>query len=194
MAFDRQGGRLRKVGSGLLLLRKPPFSSQLYCACFFRMRSAGACDFRGGAHMFAIALALLAQSAAGTSLVQDGGVCVGLSWVKLASREQTSVDYGPDFSVYRFHGPNGEDDHWWGVYWGRHASVRPDGPILLRRDGVTIRRAFDDGKFQGYLAEKDGLQNHFFGSMFDGSATDMEFFERVDFGRIVQSLCAPHDA
>ena len=122
--------------------------------------------------------------------VRDGGVCVGLSWVRLAPGERAFVERGPDFNVYRFQRTGGSTDHWWGVYAGNFAQVRGNGPLLLRRDGVTVHRAVADGKFRGYLAEKRGWQNHFFGSVFDGTKKDRSFFDRVDFGAQKQTLCA----
>lgn len=120
----------------------------------------------------------------------DGGVCAGLSWVELTPGEKVFVEQGPDFRVFRFEGPDGPADHWWGVYSGNFAQVQGNGPTLLRRDGVTIRRATQDGEFGGYLAEKSGWQNHFFGSVFEGSPKDKSFFDRIDFGPKGQALCA----
>ena len=122
--------------------------------------------------------------------VHDGGICAGLSWVYLAPGEKGTIVHGPDFDVLRFHGPGGLTDHWWGVYAGGWAQVRGNGPLLLRRDGVTVHRAIKDGKFSGYLAEKGVWQNHFFGSVFDGSKKDKAFFDRVEFGPKGQALCA----
>lgn len=120
----------------------------------------------------------------------DGGVCAGLAWVELAPNERAFIERGPDFAVFRFEGPGGSTDHWWGVYGGNAAQVRGNGPQLLRRDGVSVRHATEDGKFRGYLAKKSGSQNHFFGSIFDGSTKDKGFFNRIDFGPKGQALCA----
>ncbi|MBB3909494.1 hypothetical protein [Sphingomonas desiccabilis] len=122
--------------------------------------------------------------------IHDGGICAGLSWVHLAPGEKISVERGPDFKVFRFHGPASESDHWWGVYFGNAAQVRGNGPLLLRRNGVTVRRATEDGQFRGYLAKKGGWQNHFFGSVFNGSDKDRDFFDRIDFSSKGQALCA----
>ncbi len=92
--------------------------------------------------------------------------------------------------VFRFEGRGGSTNHRWGVYGGNAAQVRSNGPLLMRRDGVTVHRATEDGKFRGYLAEKGGWQNHFFGSVFDGSTKDKAFFDRIDFGPKGQALCA----
>ena len=140
--------------------------------------------------MLALMLAALMQSAATPEIVHDGGVCVGLSWVHLASREQVVVEPGPDFDIYRFHGPDGEDDSWWAVYSGRYANAKAQGPTLVERDGVVVRRAVKDAQFTGYLAEKEGLQNHFFGSIFKDQTSDLALFSRVEFGPAGQSLCA----
>jgi len=139
--------------------------------------------------MIALLSVLLAQSTVPSRLVHDGGVCAGLSWIRLVPSEQAVEELGPDFSVYRFNGPAGEDDHWWGVYSGRYAQAKAAGPKLIERDGVTIRRAVENGKFNGYLAERDGRQNHFFGSVFNDSPTDLNFFARIDFGTTGQALC-----
>jgi len=140
--------------------------------------------------MLKVLLALALAAGAGPQLpIHDGGVCVGLSWVTLAIGEKVTVEQGPDFNVYRFEGPKGPEDHWWGVYSGNFAQVEGNGPLLFKRDGVTVKRAIDDGKFRGYLAEKNGWQNHFFGSVFAGNASDESFFDRVDFGQKGQSLC-----
>ena len=139
--------------------------------------------------MIVMISALLAQTAAYSQLVHDGGVCVGISWVQIAPNAQVTREPGPDFNVYRFNGPAGENDHWWAVYSGRYANADADGPILIQRDGVTIRRAVKDGKFEGYIGERDGRQNHFFGSIFSDTSSDLELFARVDFGPTGQALC-----
>ena len=133
---------------------------------------------------------LLATAADEAPLVHDGGVCAGLSWVTLRPSEKASIERGPDFNIIRFEGPAGPDDHWWGVYSGNYAQVHGNGPLLLERDGVVVHRAIEDGKFRGYLAEKAGRQNHFFGSVFAGTDADKAFFDRVLFGEKSQFLCA----
>jgi hypothetical protein len=55
---------------------------------------------------------------------------------------------------------------------------------------VIVHRATEDGQLRGYLAERGNWQNHFFGSVFDGSNGDKLFFDRVDFGPKGQALCA----
>ena len=139
---------------------------------------------------FLLLLAALDDGDPRPAQVHDGGVCAALSWVRLAPAEKASVEDGPDFRVFRFEGPAGPTDHWWGVYAGNFAQVRGNGPLLLERDGVTIHRALEDGKFRGYLAEKGGWQNHFFGSVFDGTDNDKAFFDRIDFSPAGQALCA----
>lgn len=122
--------------------------------------------------------------------VHDGGICAGLSWIRLTPGEVVSVERGPDFRVLRFHGPSGETDNWWGVYSGNYAPVRGNGPVLLRRNRVAVRRATEDGEFRGYIAAKGNRQNHFFGSVFDDNDKDRAFFDRVDLGSEGQALCA----
>jgi len=140
---------------------------------------------------FALLLALAGiDEASVPAPSHDGGVCAGLSWVKLAPDEKVYVEQGPDFVVLRFEGKGGPRDHWWGVYSGNSAQVRGNGPLLLKRDGVAVHRALEDGKFRGYLAEKGGWQNHFFGSVFDGTDADKRFFDRVDFSPTGRALCA----
>ena len=135
---------------------------------------------------------LLAAAAAPLPEVQthDGGVCLGPSWVRLLPGEKAFIEDGPDFSVFRFEGPNGAEDHWWGVYVGGYAQVHGNGPLLINRDGWVVHRAIEDGKFRGYLAEKGRAQNHFFGSVFNGTSDDEAFFRRIDFGSVGQALCA----
>ncbi|WP_156370225.1 hypothetical protein [Novosphingobium sp. Leaf2] len=120
----------------------------------------------------------------------DGGICAGLAWVELGPNEKVFIERGPDFNVFRFEGPAGSTDHWWGVYSGNAAQVQGNGPLLMRRDGVTVHRAIENGKFRGYLAERGDWQNQFFGSVFDGSTKDKAFFDRIDFGPKGQALCA----
>jgi hypothetical protein len=130
------------------------------------------------------------DSAVPTVPVHDGGMCAGLSWTRLAAGEKVSAEQGPDFTVYRFEPSEGSTDGWWGLYSGNFAQVRGNGPLLLKRDGVAVNRAVADGKFRGYLAERKGRQNHFFGSVFDGTARDKQFFDRVDFSARGQALRA----
>jgi hypothetical protein len=134
--------------------------------------------------------AVVADDAPEAVPVHDGGVCAGLSWVRLAPGERAFIERGPDFNVFSFEGPGGSTDHWWGVYSGNAAQVRGNGPVLLQRDGVTVRRASEDGKFRGYIAERKGWQNHFFGSTFKGTPGDKSFFDRIDFSTKGQALCA----
>ena len=130
------------------------------------------------------------DDAATRSRVHDGGICAGLSWVALAPGEKAVVKRGPDFDVLRFAGPAGPNDHWWGVYSGNAAQVAGNGPILLKTNGVIVRRALENGQFRGYLAQKGNWQNHFFGSVFNGTDADKGFFARIDFGARGQALCA----
>lgn len=123
--------------------------------------------------------------------VHDGGVCAGLSWIKLLPGERALIEVGPDFYILRFEGPGGHDDHGWGVYSGEFAQVDGSGPLLIQRDGVAVRRATEEeGDFGGYVAAKRGRENHFFGSVFNGTRVDRRFFDRVDFGPSGQALCA----
>jgi len=124
-------------------------------------------------------LGLLLIVAANSAALADRGTCVGLAWVALVDGETTRVQEGPDYDVHRFTDAGG---HTWAVYDGNHAPASADGPDLLKRDGVIVRRAQIDGKFQGYIVEQNGRQNHFFGAVFDGTEKDKAFFERVDFG------------
>jgi len=143
--------------------------------------------------MMLFALLLMLAGVDGASVpapVHDGGVCAGLSWVRLAPDEKAHIVDGPDFFVLYFEGKGGPADHSWGVYSGNAAQVRGNGPLLLKRDGVVVHRALKDGKFRGYFAEKGGWQNHFFGSVFDGTDADKRFFDRVDFSPAGQALCA----
>jgi hypothetical protein len=137
-------------------------------------------------------LALLAGAAdqPKAAPIHDGGLCAGLSWIKLTPSDKASVEYGPDFNVYRVQASSGPSTAWWGVYSGGFAQVRGNGPLLLSRDGVTVRLAREDGRFRGYLAEKSGEQNHFFGPVFRGTAADKAFFDRVDFSANARARCA----
>jgi hypothetical protein len=130
------------------------------------------------------------DDAAAQAPIHDGGTCAGLSWVTLAPGERAFVERGPDFNVLRFEGSAGPNDHWWGVYSGNFAQVNGNGPVLLEVDGVVIRRALENGQFRGYLAQKGNWQNHFFGSVFNGTDADKSFFARIDFSARGQALCA----
>ena len=138
--------------------------------------------------MMAPLLAGLLVGAGEPAAVPESGMCVGLGWLTAQPGEVVETVDGPDFKVYYF-SVNGDPDHGWGVYWGNFAQVEGNGPTLLKRDGVIVRRAIEDDKFGGYLAERDGEQNHFFGSVFDGSKKDEAFFDRVDFGAVAQNRC-----
>jgi hypothetical protein len=146
-------------------------------------------------------LILLATSAAGqidwkhpygnpVNLV-DGGLCTGLSWVKLLPGEVATVDYGPDFNVYRVHGPGNAE---WGAYSGFAAQVSGNSARpLIKKDGVTVYRALG-AEFQGYFVEektkKFSDQNHFFGNVFKDSPGDAAFFARVTFGPAADAKCS----
>jgi hypothetical protein len=134
-----------------------------------------------------ISAALLAASA--QAAPTTGGACVGLARVTLLPGETVAVDHGPDFDVYRVSGPAGSKGHDWGVYSGGFAQVKGNGPVLLSRNGVVVRRAIENGEFRGYLAAKGYGQDHFFGSVFKGTDADRTFFDRVDFGPKGQALC-----
>jgi hypothetical protein len=121
----------------------------------------------------------------------DGGLCVGLGWVKLLPGEVAKVDYGPDFNVYRVHGPGKAE---WGAYSGFAAQVSAGEGVLLKKDGETVYRAA--GKpFQGYFVEEKGKeitsQNHFFGNVFKDAPIDARFFSRVILGHAAKAKCEP---
>lgn len=127
---------------------------------------------------------------ASTVRIHDGGMCAGLSWIRLNPGETVTADQGPDFTVFRFETKGADAAKTaWGVYSGNFAQVRGNGPLLLKRDGVAVHRAIEDGHFRGYLAEKKGWQNHFFGGVFSGTDADRAFFARVDFSAKGQALC-----
>ena len=140
--------------------------------------------------MILLALTVALQNPVMTPTIHDGGICAGISWITLASNEKVSVEQGPDFEVLRFEGPGGSEDRWWGVYSGRAAQVSGGKAILLSRDGVIVRRAEENGVFRGYVAERNGTQNHFFGSVLNGTPADKAFFNRIDFSPKGQMLCA----
>ena len=140
--------------------------------------------------MILLALTVALQNPVTTPPLHDGGICGGMSWIRLAPHEKVSVEQGPDFNVLRFERPGGAGDHWWGVYIGRAAQVSGGKAILFSRDGVTVRRAEENGVFRGYVAERKGTQNHFFGSMLNGTPADRALFDRIDFGPRGQMLCA----
>ncbi len=146
--------------------------------------------------MLLLAAFALAQAAAPAPVPpvapREGGICVGLAWVPLGPGEQAWKEDGPDFAVYRFSGPKGGDDRWWGVYTGSYPQVEGNGPVLVRQGKLVIHRAMEDGKFRGYIAEEDGrpmLRNHFFGSIFAGTDADKAVFARMDFAAKRQRLC-----
>ena len=118
----------------------------------------------------------------------NNGFCVGLAWVTLRSGEIVTVDYGPDFNVYRVRGPGNTE---WGSYSGFAGQSKPDEQHpLLKKDGVAVYRGTaDDGSFNGYFIGDDHQQNHFFGTTFKDSATDSGFFDRVILGSTAKSKC-----
>ena len=121
----------------------------------------------------------------------SGGFCTGLAWVTVTDGTGLSVDRGPDFRVFRYDRSTTE---WWGIYSGQFAQVS-DGrmTLLFARDGVRVSRVTVDGRFRGYLAvNRDGFQNHFFGSPFKGDSSDEAFFDAVDFGSTGQAKCHEH--
>jgi hypothetical protein len=151
--------------------------------------------------LLALLLALFAFAAAPSVAVADptgqpvemfeNGFCAGISWITLRSGEAVTADEGPDFRVFRVTGPEG---HSWGVYSGNAAQVSYAARRqVARRSGVTLSAVTEDGAFRGYLAaNRQGWQNHFFGSVFDGSARDLAFFDRVDFSPAGQAKCESH--
>src|SRR5438270_14039583 len=89
----------------------------------------------------------------------DGGLCVGLAWVKLLPGEVAKVDYGPDFNVYRVRGPGKAN---WGVYSGFAGQSSPDiRHVLLEKDRVSVFRGTRDKTFNGYFVGNGQSQNHF---------------------------------
>jgi hypothetical protein len=138
----------------------------------------------------------------------DGGLCVGLAWIKLLPGEIATVDYGPDFNVYRVKGP-GEAQ--WGAYSGFAAQAGPDREHpLLTKSGATVYRGTSGAGFDGYFLEEvrssvvmerrpDGSvasenisftsQNHFFGTIFKDAPSDEAFFDRVTFGSSARAKC-----
>jgi hypothetical protein len=123
----------------------------------------------------------------------ENGFCAGISWITLRPGETVTMDEGPDFYVFRVAGPADES---WGVYSGNASQVSSaDRREIVRRNGVTISAATENGEFRGYLAaNSQGWQNHFFGSVFDGSTRDIAFFDRVDFSAAGQAKCDSHRA
>jgi hypothetical protein len=116
-----------------------------------------------------------------------GGLCVGLAWVRLLPGEVAKVDYGPDFDVYRVHGPRKAE---WGAYSGFAGQSAPDlHHVLLSKDGVTVFRGTGNGAFNGYFIGDNSEQNHFFGTIFKDSSADAKFFSRVRFGASAKMEC-----
>lgn len=105
--------------------------------------------------------------------------CATISTVRLHSGETVQRSRGEDFDVYYVSGPEGE----FGVYDGRYAQVS-DGvkTKAFVRGSLIVYRVAMDGEFRGYLvANADGEQNHFFGTVFKGDRSDEAFFDRVTF-------------
>jgi hypothetical protein len=136
----------------------------------------------------ALALLIAAPQEGAVLPIKEGGFCTGLAWVAATEASGWSQDIGPDFSVYRYNGPDGK---WLGIYGGNASQVsNSSGKRLFARDGVTVRSTIVDGKFRGYLAtNKAGWQNHFFGSVFNNTPQDRAFFDRVDFGPVGREKC-----
>lgn len=143
--------------------------------------------------MFALAVALsVAQNQQGLPLgIEEGGFCTGLAWVQTDQPAVMTVDRGPDFRVFRFDKSSSE---WWGIYAGNASQVGSgEKKVFFRRDGVQVESVTVDGTFRGYLAtDKEGFQNHFFGSPFRNDRSDLAFFAAVDFGAAGKSLCSKH--
>ncbi len=121
----------------------------------------------------------------------DGGFCVGLAWVTLKAGEAATVDYGPDFNVYRLRGP---EDAEWGIYSGFAGESKPDRQhALLKKNGVVVYRGLgENASFNGYFVEQGHAQNHFFGTTFKDDVSDSSFFERVSFGPTAKTKCESH--
>lgn len=121
--------------------------------------------------------------------VKDGGVCVGLAWVKLQPGETARKMRGPDFDVYYFQRPGTES---WAVYEGFAPSAVPAGPPLLTKDGVVVRRGVERGNpttFDGYLIQSERDQNHVFGALFKDGPVDRALFSRVALGKAAKAHC-----
>lgn len=118
----------------------------------------------------------------------DGGLCVGLAWVKLLPGEVATVDRGPDFDIYRVKGAN---DAEWGAYSGFAGQSTPDKTLpFLTKDGVTVYPGkASNGSFNGYFIGGNGQQNHFFGTPFKDAAGAFAFFGRVSLGAIAKAKC-----
>ena len=138
----------------------------------------------------AFLLAVL-QPTGGAVQLYENGFCAGISWITLREGETVAREDGPDFAVWRVNGPG---DAWWGVYAGNAAQVSGlDAHPFTARDGVTITARSDSNGFQGYLAQnRQGWQNHFFGSVFHNGRDDLAFFQRVDFSPAGQAKCEAH--
>ncbi|MBO9714647.1 hypothetical protein [Sphingomonas sp.] len=121
------------------------------------------------------ALALLLAVQAAPQLL-----CTTLSGVTLAEGDKMERTEGPDFDVYYVDGPAGQ----FGVYDGYYAQVSGgDAEKAFVIDGHQVNRMRIDGVFRGYLVTgENGAQNHFFGAVFKGDASDRAFFDRVHFG------------
>jgi hypothetical protein len=106
--------------------------------------------------------------------------CATVATIALKPGEKMERSPGPDFDVFYVDGPGGQ----FGVYDGSYAQVS-NGTMepLLVRGGLTVNRVTIGGEFRGYLvANSRRQQNHFFGSVFKGDASDKAFFDRVTFG------------
>ena len=120
----------------------------------------------------------------------DGGLCTGIAWIKLLPGEIATVDYGPDFNVYRV---QGQGNAGWGAYSGFAAQVSADTAYpLVKKDGVTVYRA-TGAEFSGYFVEEKtkefSSQNHFFGTVLKDDPSDAAFFARVTFGPAADAKC-----
>lgn len=102
-----------------------------------------------------------------------------------------TVDHGPDFRVFRFDKSQSE---WWGIYAGNYSQVSNGiRKPFFERDDVRVEAVTVDDRFRGYLAtDKNGVQNHFFGSPFQNDPSDLAFFESVDFSAAGKALCLKH--
>jgi hypothetical protein len=123
--------------------------------------------------------------------VRDSGFCAGIGWVTLLPGEVATVDYGPDFNVYRVRGPGGRE---WGIYTGFAGQSGPDS-LLLSKDGARVYRGTEKdegGKpvFDGYFTSRHHFQGHFFGNVFKDAPADRAFFSRIRLGRKGEQLCA----
>ncbi len=104
--------------------------------------------------------------------------CTGLARIELKPGDELAPEDGPDFRVYYVTLADGTN---FGVYDGNFAQVSGgEATLAFERGGLKLNRMKVDGVFRGYLVvDRQGEQNHFFGSVFKGDKSDAAFFDRV---------------